>query len=737
MITTYLTGGLADLGLDPAFSLGLTDGVLLTCANYPDVASGLKLENDVPLIIHAEFTVTRPKGPDDDHIGIGFATATEPNPLVDLRIGPDWLELLAEDPKAAHILLGRALACCLDQLQERYSHAEWETTRANFIAAWDTAPPIAMLRIEEATTIKVRHKGQANLPRSRATEARARRRLASALLRDGVAPCQLLGPNAQEVCRNKIIPALDRTLKEFVAEWSEDAVLSVAEHLNDAVGERVRAEREFEMALSAPWGAHWQSLALDASDPAHQTRPLELLLELLAVQHPTGSISPDRFDTAEAADLAHLAIQVAVDLSSADRGLCALAVRVGRGGITDVIATPSLDAVQPGPAQARHSSVVQVDIGAYLDARRADQFRLRDQDEQQPSAAVRIDKERHSETTQFIPLSSAGLPGSLRRADGVMLDHYDTGLDGIRAVLGTAVSWMTDSDTVVLASRTELRDQAQAWSSLPVSQIGAALDRVILDPNELRKQGIHYWEQDRRRHRLTVQPLIPHNDQLIIIPWQIHATQNVYLGYLTEGRLPWYPEDVPDPVRIAFDNSRRVANRELERHATHVVANLQLAHKSNITKDQAVAVGLELPGEIDLLIADHLRSRLWVCEVKDLSTGFSPRTIRASINKFLDGEHYIDKLLARATAIEQSPRTAAQLVGGRPAPSPWRVIPLMITRNVEPAAFLKDVHITFTVVDDLAATLQSDSDPDPGQTPVGSLLIATSGDNHCAEYPPR
>lgn len=53
-------------------------------------------------------------------------------------------------------------------------------------------------------------------------------------------------------------------------------------------------------------------------------------------------------------------------------------------------------------------------------------------------------------------------------------------------------------------------------------------------------------------------------------------------------------------------------------------------------------------------------------------------------------------------------------------PNAWRVIPLMITRNVEMAAFLDDLPITFTVVDDLAATLQSDSDPKAGHTLVGS-----------------
>jgi hypothetical protein len=72
IITTPLVGGLAELGFDPAFCLGLTEGLLLTCANYPDVASGLVLHSDTPLLIHVEFTATRPEGSDDTTSGLAF-----------------------------------------------------------------------------------------------------------------------------------------------------------------------------------------------------------------------------------------------------------------------------------------------------------------------------------------------------------------------------------------------------------------------------------------------------------------------------------------------------------------------------------------------------------------------------------------------------------------------------------------------------------------------------------------
>jgi hypothetical protein len=189
---------------------------------------------------------------------------------------------------------------------------------------------------------------------------------------------------------------------------------------------------------------------------------------------------------------------------------------------------------------------------------------------------------------------------------------------------------------------------------------------------------------------------------------------------MSEGRLPWHPSEIPEQVRNAFNDYRRVVTRGVERVAEQVAADLQMPYKANIHENEAAEFGLHLPGEVDLLIADADRSRIWVCEVKDVSAGFSPRTIRSRIGKFLDNEDYIGKLLARSTAIEQSPDAAARLLAAPEALKPWRVISLMITRNVEIAAFLDEVPVAFTVVDDLAATLQSDSDPKTGQTPVGS-----------------
>jgi len=76
-------------------------------------------------------------------------------------------------------------------------------------------------------------------------------------------------------------------------------------------------------------------------------------------------------------------------------------------------------------------------------------------------------------------------------------------------------------------------------------------------PAQLRDEGLRYWEQERRRYRLTTRPLISQgNDQLILIPRLIEVTQDIYAAYLLNGRMPWPPSVVPRAVADAFNNFR-------------------------------------------------------------------------------------------------------------------------------------------------------------------------------------
>ncbi|MDA8289133.1 MAG: hypothetical protein M0014_11925 [Actinomycetota bacterium] len=718
LVSAALDEALSDLGLDPTFALGVADGLLLTCLRSPAVADALAMPGRRPLLVVLGFTTERPPGSSDDHVGIGVSTSESPRPVVDLLLGPDWLELLGAHPRDAHLVLGQALLHCVEQVTGRGPSKEWDAIRASFLAAWEAAPPVAMIHFAE-TTIDYRAKGQVSLPRSHASSARARRLLARAVLAEGIAPGRFAGDAAAALCRDRIIPAIDAALKELIAPWSKDAVLAVAEHLNDAHGERARAAGELERALAAPWAETWRSLALDAPEAAEHTRPLEVLLELLIADPPMGLIVPDRFDIAEATDLAHLAIEIRTTLAGVDQGIHSLAVLVEDGGITHVIPGPSLH--PGGPDAARHLAPLRFDLGSYLAANRKDRFRTRPDTviPGEAGAPVRIDTDRQRTAQAFRSLSEAeGLPKRLLVADKKMRAACGTGFDGLSAVLGTAVTWRAGDDHVALVPRAKLRSAALEWSQLPEAEIDAALGRLVLDPEALRAEGVSYWEQERRRHRLAISPLALVGEDLVVMPWRIFATQGIYAGYLEDGRLPWHPSDTPDSVVNALVDYRKIANQALEREADDVAGAFGMPHRANIEPHQAAALGLELPGEIDLLVADPSRGRLWVCEVKDVYAAVSPATMRRRLDKFLDAKDgHVAQLSRSARAVAGNPDAAAKLLSAPSPAQPWRVLPLMITRRVEPAAFVEGVSVTFTVLADLADTLRSEVDPESGHTP--------------------
>jgi hypothetical protein len=724
IVGTVMGDTLGGLGLDRAFGSGIADGLLLTALRFPGVAAALATPDGSAMSIVIQFTMDR-SAPDDEHVAIGVVASRSPV-AIGLLLGPDWLELLATDAHQAHRVLGQALLHGIEQLREPSGQPAWDAIRGSFITAWETAPPVVLIQFAE-TTIDYRAKGQVSLPRSHASRARARRLLAREVVHRKVPAGLYRGAKAIAIANEQIVPAVHAALAKLIGAWSREAVLAVAEHLNDAYAERARAASELEQALAAPWASNWRTQALEGPDAVQQTRPLELVLESLVAEPPTGVMLPDRFDIAEVADLAYLAVEMATALVGAERRLHSLAVIVDKGGVTHVLAGPDGPKGDSEP-DAPDAGRVQFDLPSYLALSRADRFRPRAEEVAPPDAAgpVRLGPNRRRVPQPFQQLKEMpGVPKSLLVADEEMRSACGTGLDGLHAVLGTAVTWIPDDDHVVQVRRQRLRQATLDWSDLSESEIDAAIEHLVLDPAALRAEGIAHWDQERRRHRLTIRPLLPAGDDLIIMPWGIDATKRIYAGYLEDGRLPWHPGDVPDAVRNALGRYRQISNNALEGEAGDVAAGLGLPHKRNIKPHQALVFGLDLPGEMDLLVADASRGRLWVCEVKDVYAAVSPRTLQTRIDNFLDSKDgHIAQLTRLTRAVTANADAAASLLSC-PAPSrPWRVLPLMITRRVEPAAFVNGITVTFTVPDDLAETLQADIDPDHGHTPVRSAWNA-------------
>ena len=690
---------LAGIGIDPAFAVGVAEGIRQTACANPGVAAALLAGDGMPLLCKLRLEAERSPGTPEDSVGCRLAVSTGHPPVVELIFGADWLEHLAEDPAGGHAVLGRALAEGLRQALGLPGPAA-----ESFLDSWSQTVPVAALRARE-TTLPPSFQGRDRLPRSAATAARARRAIAVGIVASEV-PLRVIYTEQAAVglCTEVILPAADKAMTDAIADWSLVALLAVARCLNDAYANRVRRVTELSLALTAPWGPHWQENALNAPEAATITRPLALLLETLLARAVTGDINPDAFEIAEAAHLANEAIDASLFLHATRHRLHDLQIIVGEHGqyaITDTA--------------PQHAATATIDIGAYLQADRADRLRL----DPRPltGTPVRLMGGQGSQPQDFTRFEDLPLPGSLRAADAALKQALGTGIGGIKAVLGTAVTWTTGADDVTEVAQARLRDAAVAWSRLPPEQIDAALDLLILTPGQLREEGLAYWEQERRTYRLATRPLIrTGTGNLLLIPRQIEATMDVYAAYFLDGRLPWPPDTVPRPIANAFNNFRNRQNRQLERHVFQILEDAGIPFKGHIEPHQAEPSGLRLTGEVDALAGDPARSRLWVCEVKDVSATVSPRTVADRVRKFTDPRRgYISQLLRSLTEVRASPGVAARLLGLPDPDRAWTVLPLMITRRVEPAAFTSNSTVTFVVCEDLTAVLQAPGDPPPGQ----------------------
>lgn len=218
------------------------------------------------------------------------------------------------------------------------------------------------------------------------------------------------------------------------------------------------------------------------------------------------------------------------------------------------------------------------------------------------------------------------------------------------------------------------------------------------------------------RIRISIRPLVLIGGDVVLIPWLIDATKRVYTTYILDGRLPWHAADTPDQVSQEFNNYRTIQNRLLEKEAASKATNLRMPHALRVRPHRSSKFGLTIPGEIDLIVADLERSRIWVCEVKDVHSSFSASRMQRRVEKFTEDKRgFFDKLDSRIRAISANIHGALKLLGvSLDVESDWIVVPVMITREVEPAAFIPDVPVTFCLLDDLEQLLTLNDHPSLG-----------------------
>jgi hypothetical protein len=239
-----------------------------------------------------------------------------------------------------------------------------------------------------------------------------------------------------------------------------------------------------------------------------------------------------------------------------------------------------------------------------------------------------------------------------------------------------------------------------------------AADWLTLRCAALQGEMLEHWELDRRAVRLASRPLVePEPGQLLLCPWAASMSRHILLGHLSDGRLPWPQSAVPDAVNKQLHKFRRSRNVALEREVIAALAKRpRLKALGNVKKAKVLGLA-DLPREIDGICLDQDRSRIWVLEAKDRTVALSPHQLRTAIDEFHEPGGYIDKLIANVDLVRASARTVAKALGADQPDRAWQVEGLMVTRRIEPAAYVRISRVSFCTADTVVQSIDTDTLP--------------------------
>ena len=565
----------AALGIAPDGVYGLADGIRITAGRDQRIADFLRLPDGASLMCVIRLAAERqPPQPEADVTGIGVATDPDRH-CVSVQLGPEFFERLAEAPSQAHEMLGWSLRHALVALRAAQG-GEAGASAESFLAAWNATPPVMMIsRSEHAIPGAI---PRDPLPEGQFARARAIRAIAIEL-RDTELPGGEL--DEREVLAH-LVGRTEALLRRRLTGCDPTVIADLADVLNAAHAAYWRYHRALNFALSAPWASDWQAAAMEDEDPAARLRPLELLLEFLVLSPPVGDHHPDRYEIAELEGLADVLLESRTRLNALDVGL-------GRTAADEQLDQPSQEDQSP-VADASGDLAMSLNFEAYAEASARDRIRIRTltpdstapsregSGHRQEGETARLTPSAERTVNEFQPIASLDPPQYMMSTDALMRTHLGTGLDGIRAVLGTAVDWTTDA-SVAATEPESLAQAAEEWSGIPQEQIDAAVALLSLDARSLHDEANRYWEVERRSHRLRVRPFPVINGQMWIMPWAAAATQELFSVYFLDSRLPYADPALPPAAATAMRRHRQRRNLQLENEAGVAVSRLGLPYR--------------------------------------------------------------------------------------------------------------------------------------------------------------
>ncbi|MER6116164.1 hypothetical protein [Streptomyces sp. NPDC001743] len=716
--------------LDAVSMAGVADSICTTLASNPVLAAHVTLPDGAPLTLQITETPHphQPSEPAEPHPapagGDGGAGAGEWCPVragadaatarIGIELDSALIAAFTGDGRLGHQVLGRLLHHLVAAVRAGRTVPPG-AGREEFTTAWDAALPV--LRLITDSTSQPAVAPPFTLPRSRHVHVRALRTAAAAVRDARIAAGTWHGPDAYRPGgpADQLLHTLEAALDQQIRTHHPGLVPELARQLNAAFAQRTRGQHEAAVNLALPWGANWEPEAgRRQREAATATTALQLLLQHAIAHPPSGDQAPDTVAVADLVALAELVRHFGTTAVGASRRLHDLHLTIHPTGIFTL--TPGEDPDEQGrPAPARSDRETPAHLGfdadAYGRARHADFLTRARTRGESPGPPAGPDALPPGPGRTPLPYTAPALsPGSpLHRADQLLHQHWGFGLAALHAVLATAADWPTGPNGTATVTPAELTAESAAWSALPGTELATAIDRLRLHPGNADTGHPHPYTEVERRPRTFTHPLIDHNGRLLLLPWLLTTAAALYGSYLDDGRLP-HP-DLPAPVRDALRRHRQLLDQRLETDVEDVARTAGLPHRARLLEKTAAQHGIPgLPGEIDLLIADPTTGRLWVIEAKNPEQGVAVHHVLQHVQRF---GRYRDKLLAKTAVIRDHAAAAAHLCGAGPHPA-WRTVPLLVTRTVEPAAFLTDPQVAYTTADHLVAILAAADDPLPG-----------------------
>ncbi|WP_019061576.1 hypothetical protein [Streptomyces prunicolor] len=631
---------------------------------------------------------------------------------IGLVVDPPLLAAFAGDGQQGHRILGRLVHELITQVRTGRA-AGPGTDIDTFTDAWNNAHPLLLLA--GITNSWPAARPAFTLPRTPHLHARALRAAAAAVRRASVPVGTWHGADA---CRpggpaEQLLHALETELADQISAHQPALFGELARHLNAAWSHRTRSHTTITVNLAAPWADNWaEESRRQQQDAMTATSALHLLLQQALVTPPAGDRPVDVLAVAELVALAEVVYTTGIAAVSAARRLHDLVLTIDPSGLFNLSADPNTSAPAQGTANADH---LGFDAEAYQHARHQRMIEAAADTELKSFDAA--DVLARAQVRTPVGFTAAALPtgSELAKADQLLIKDWGCGLDAIVAVLATASDWATGERGTITVTSEELVAESAAWSGLPAEQLHAAVDRLRLHPGNAEGPGEHAYTEVERRIRPLTHPLIAHGEQLLVLPWLAHVSLETWAANLDDGHLP-HPE-LPAPVDKALFRYRQQLDQRLEKDVRDAARRAGLPHRFRLLEKTAATLGIPgLIGEIDLLVADSDTHRLWVIEAKNPTRAVAVHALQQHMKRFTT--RYRDKLLSKAATVAQHAVQAAAACGVD-GEYPWRVQPLMVTRTIEPAAFLVDPRVPYTTVDHLAAILSQPHDPGSGWAPAG------------------